>query len=145
MSSRRASVSSIDGGRKPATATRANDPRVDVAVDAPADCPTTATRGAIASAFDERVPVPDESALVPGVPGTSTPNLPLTMSRNVAATISSLVAEAFVGGGFPGRAYDGTVSGLANDSANSGATTKNPDAASASARSTRSKRLPRYP
>mmetsp|Transcript_11153 Transcript_11153/g.47575 ORF Transcript_11153/g.47575 Transcript_11153/m.47575 type:complete len:488 (-) Transcript_11153:233-1696(-) len=66
-------------------------------------------------------------------------------ARSAASTTSSRVAEGFFGGGAPGLAYAGVVDGDASDSANSGAITKKPSFASASAKSTRSKRLPKYP
>ena len=50
------------------------------------------------------------------------------MSRNVAVTISSLVAEAFVGGGFPGARTTGRSPGVGQRLGDPGATTKNPDA-----------------
>ena len=105
----------------------ANDPGAPVAVEAPADWPTSAT-----GAFDRRSPSPSTHA-----------NFPSSKIFNVAFNTVSLVADGFAAGFAPGLVCAETVSGDARDSANSGAATTNPDAASASARSTRSNLEPR--
>ena len=122
------SRSSLGGGLNPAMATlAANDPGAPVAVEAPADWPTSAT-----GAFDRRSPSPSTHA-----------NFPSSKIFNVAFNTVSLVADGVAAGFAPGLVCAETVSGDARDSANSGAATTNPDAASASARSTRSNLEPR--